>query len=199
MKKESYKKISVVGIFAIAMAFVETLIVVYLRMLYYPLGFRFPLNLYIDSWVYSIEWLREFFTIVMLVCIAILAAKKFSERFAYFLYVFAVWDIFYYIWLKIILNWPESLLTWDLLFLIPIPWLGPVLAPVICSIIMIVFALIIINFNDKGYNAEIKLKEWIVLFMGGLIILYTWLIDYAKLIFGKGFKSDFFNLLVNWL
>ena len=62
---------------------------------------------------------------------------------------------------------------------------------------MIVFALIIINFNDKGYNAEIKLKEWIVLFMGGLIILYTWLIDYAKLIFGKGFKSDFFNLLVN--
>jgi len=197
MNKESYKKIGVVGIFAIAMAFIETLIVVYLRMLYYPGGFRFPLNPYIESWVYSIEGVREFFTIVMLVCVAVLAAKKFSKRFAYFLYAFAVWDIFYYIWLKVILNWPESLLTWDLLFLIPIPWLGPVLAPVICSIIMIVFALIIINFNDKGYNTEIKLKEWVVLFIGSLIILYTWLIDYAKLIFGKSFGSDFFNLLVN--
>ncbi len=197
MKKESYKKLSVIGIFAIAMAFIETMIVVYLRMIYYASGFKFPLNPYVDAWIFNAEFAREFFTIVMFTCIAILAAKKFSERFAYLLYSFAVWDIFYYIWLKIILNWPDSLLTWDLLFLIPIPWIGPVLASVICSLVMLGFAYIIINLNDRGYNAEIVLKEWVVMIVGGLIILYTWLIDYFKLIFTKGFGSDFFNLLDN--
>ncbi|MBD3252892.1 hypothetical protein GF386_04125 [Candidatus Pacearchaeota archaeon] len=197
MKKETWKKLGVVGIFGAAMAFIETLIVVYLRMLYYPEGFKFPLNPYIEPWVYSVEWFREFFTIVMLACIAVLAARKFSERFAYFMYSFAVWDIFYYIWLKVILDWPASFLIWDLLFLIPIPWLGPVIAPLTCSVMMIVFAYIILDFADKGKNTEIHKNEWILLIIGSLILLYTWLIDYARLIISNGFLGDFFNLLTN--
>lgn len=197
MKKELYNKLITVGIFAAAMAFIESLIVVYLRLLYYPNGFIFPLNPIMDSWVYSIEIWREFFTIVMLACVAILAAKKFYVRFAYFLYAFAVWDIFYYIWLKIILDWPASFLTWDVLFLIPIPWIGPVLAPIICAVVMIVFTFIIIDFKDSGYKTKIIRREWTLLTVGAVIILYTWLIDFAKMIIGGGFLSDFFGLLKN--
>ena len=197
MKRESYITLTVVGIFAIAMAFIETLIVVYLRMLYYADGFNFPLNFNMEAWVYSVEWVREFFTIVMLVCIAMLAAKKFSVRFAYFLYSFAVWDIFYYVWLKVILDWPASLLTWDVLFLIPIPWIGPVLTPLLCTVAMIAFALIIIHFKDEGRESRILKSEWWLLIIGNVIILYTWMVDFGRMILENGFASDFLNLLVN--
>lgn len=197
MKGELYKKLVVVGVFAMAMAFVESLIVVYLRLLYYPNGFVFPLNPFMDSWVYSIEIAREFSTIVMLVCVAILAAKKFYVRFAYFLYAFAVWDIFYYVWLKVILNWPISFFEWDVLFLIPIPWVGPVLAPLICSVVMIILTFIVINFEDSGYDTKMVLREWIFLIVGVVIILYTWVIDFGLLIIRGGFVGDFFGLLNN--
>jgi hypothetical protein len=189
MKKETYKTLGVVGIYAIAMAFLESVVVVYLRKIYYPQGFNFPLKGFIEPAILNLEWAREFFTIVMLATVVILAGKKFHERFAYFLYAFAVWDIFYYIWLKIILAWPSSLLTWDILFLIPLPWIGPVLAPVLLSLTMILLSLIILHFNET-----IKLKEWMLLIIGSLIILYTFMFDYANLIIQGGFAKDFFTL-----
>src|SRR3989344_2117688 len=116
MNKETYKRLAVVTIFALAMAFLESVIVVYLRKMYYPSGFNFPLSTLMESNILTIEWVREFFIIVMLISVAFLAGKKFIDRLAYFFYAFAIWDIFYYIWLKVILSWPPSFLTWDLLF-----------------------------------------------------------------------------------
>lgn len=197
MKKENYKKIAIVTIFAIAMAFLESTVVVYLRELFYSEGFNFPLKGFIEPWVLNIEWVREFFTIVMLASIGFLAAKSFYGRFAYFLYSFAVWDIFYYIWLKVTLDWPASLFTWDLLFLIPLPWIGPVLAPVICSLSMMILGLLIINFEDKGKRVNMNYKEWAFLITGALIILYTFLYDYSNLIVGGGFAKEFFELSTN--
>jgi hypothetical protein len=101
------------------MGFLEAIVVVYLRQLYFPEGFDFPLNP-IPPKILAIEWLREITTLVMLVSIGIIAGKNFLQRFSYFLYCFAVWDIFYYVALKLLLNWPPSLLTWDLLFLFPV-------------------------------------------------------------------------------
>ncbi|MBI2631426.1 hypothetical protein HYW75_00295 [Candidatus Pacearchaeota archaeon] len=198
MKKEYYKKLTIIGIFAIAMAFLEATIVIYLRKIYYPSGFNFPLKGLIEPSILNVEWIREIFTILMLLCISLLAAKKLNERFAYFLYSFAIWDIFYYIWLKIILNWPYSLLTWDLLFLVPWPWIGPVIAPILLSITMLILSLCIVYCQDKNINIIIKIKtrEWILLILGSLIILYTFLIDYGKLIF-SGFTKDFFSLATN--
>jgi len=187
MKREDYKKLAIVGIFAIAMAFLESAIVIYLRRIYYPSGFSFPLA-HIENWVLNTEWIRELFTIVMLVSVACLAGKKIIGKFAYFLYAFAIWDIFYYIWLKVILNWPSSFLTWDLLFLIPFPWVGPVLAPVISSLTMILLALCIINLQDKNKKIEINFKEVALLILGILFILYTFLIDYLKVV-GKGMEQ----------
>src|SRR4030065_1101828 len=143
-------------IFGIAMGFLEAAVVVYLRQIYYPEGFAFPLKAMALGEL-SIEYLREISTIVMLFSIGIIAGRYFYDRFAYFLFCFGIWDIFYYVWLKILLNWPSSLLTWDILFLIPVVWAGPVLAPIICATTMIIFSGFILYYHDQGYPVRINL------------------------------------------
>jgi len=183
MKKEGMWKIAIVTLFAIAMAFLESAVVVYIREIFYDGGFSFPLKGFIEDYVLKIEWIREFFTIVMLICIALLAGKKFYERFAYFIYAFAVWDIFYYVWLKVILGWPESFLTWDVLFLIPWAWISPVLAPLIVSVTFIALAFAIFKKIEKNKNFKMRKIEWILFVIGMLLILYTFFIDYGRLLF----------------
>jgi len=181
-------KIFFLVLFSIAMGFLEASVVVYLRQLYYPDGFSFPLKIMALE-ALSIEYLREFSTLVMLFSIAIIAGRKFYERFAYFLLCFGIWDIFYYVWLKVLLNWPESFLTWDILFLIPVIWAGPVLAPVLCALTMILISASIFSFQQKGYRVKMKPFEWILLFLGTFIILITFLWEYATLIIQGSFLS----------
>lgn len=114
--------------FAVAMGFLEATVVVYLRAIYYPTGFTFPLVSMAPQLVVA-ELLREAATLVMLLAPAALLSRNRLERFAWFCWAFAVWDLFYYVFLKVLLGWPESLLTWDVLFLLPTVWVGPVLAP----------------------------------------------------------------------
>lgn len=199
MEKESCSKLAVVGIFAVAMGFLEAVIVVYLRQIYYPNGFDFPLVSSIESWVLNMEWAREFFTIVMLLCIGFLAGKKFYDRFAYFLYAFAVWDIFYYIWLKVILGWSASLLTWDLLFLIPLPWASPMLAPVIYSVDIIILAVCLIHLQDKYGKVKMLFREWALFVLGSAFILYTFLYDYSKLLIENGSISKFSEAVASYV
>ena len=197
MKKESKRILGIVTFFAIAMAFLETAVVIYLRYLFYPGGFAFPLKGFLNPAILSVEWIREFATIIMLVGISFLAAKKFYGRLAYFLYAFAIWDIFYYIFLKLVLNWPSSFFSWDLLFLIPWPWIGPVLAPVICSILFIIFAVRIINLEDDNKKVKLQIKEWTLFILGAILVLYSWLYDYGTIIFGGKFARSFFTLAEN--
>lgn len=181
------------GIFAIAMGALEAIVVVYVRQIYYPEGFDFPLT-FLSSQMIAIEWIREVATIVMLGCIGIIAGRNWLQRLACFLYCFAIWDIFYYIWLKLLINWPASFLTWDILFLIPVPWIGPVLAPVICSLTMILMAGIIINAQYRNEAFRIKSFEWSLIFLGALIILGTFIWDYSRIIIRDGFFSRFWTL-----
>src|SRR3989344_2316171 len=197
MKKETQKTLLIVTIYAIAMGFLEAAVVIYLRKLYYPNGLDFPLKGFIEPSILSIEWVREFFTIVMLITIGLLAGKKFYSKLSYFVYSFAIWDIFYYLFLKLYLNWPSSLMTWDLLFLIPWPWIGPVIAPLLCTILMIFMTFIILNFEDQGKKIKINIKEWSLIILGIILVLYTWLYDYGKLIISDGFAKDFFTLATN--
>lgn len=182
-----------IGVFAIAMGALEAIVVVYLRQLYYPMGFDFPLTMLVAKMV-TVEWLREIATIVMLVTIGMMAGRTLLQRFAWFLYSFAVWDIFYYLWLKVLLNWPSSLLTWDILFLIPVPWAGPVLAPVICSITMIGMAALILHLQRKDLHFRIKPFEWVLIILGAVIILATFMWDYTSLIIRDGLLSKFWVL-----
>ncbi len=183
---ELNKKILLVTIFAIAMGFLEAIVVVYIRELYYPEGFSFPLEL-LSPRIFAIELVREFSTMIMLLSIGFLIGRSALEKFSWFLFSFGVWDIFYYVALKLFLDWPESLLTWDILFLIPITWLGPVLAPLICSLTMIFFALTVFTRSQ----APIKIYKvfWYLIFMGAILIFSSFIIDYTILLIGEGYFS----------
>lgn len=175
-------------LFAVAFALIESAIVVYLRELYFPEGFAFPLKFFKPQ-LYFVEILREIATILVLASVAHITGTYFYDRFAYFLISFGIWDIFYYVWLKIFLNWPESLLTWDVLFLIPITWIGPVLAPVLCSILMIKLGFIILELHRRGYRVRIKTSAWFLLISGSLIIIAVFIYDYANLIIKNNLLS----------
>jgi hypothetical protein len=80
-----------------------------------------------------IEICREAATMVMLASVALLAAARAKERWACFLWTFAAWDLAYYAGLRATVGWPSSLLDFDVLFLIPAPWLSQVWFPVLVS------------------------------------------------------------------
>ena len=176
------------AVFAVAMGFLEAIVVVYLRELYYPEGFGFPLKLMSPDLV-TIEWIREIATLVMLAGVGIITGRNNLQRLWYALFAFGVWDIIYYVALKLLIGWPVSLLTWDLLFLIPVSWLGPVLAPVLNSVTMIMMALLLVAREENGFCVKVRLPDWILIFGGALIILYTYLIDYTRLIIQSGVFS----------
>lgn len=162
--------------FAVAFAFVESSVVVYLRSLYYPDGFTFPLKM-IGGHHLWVEFAREFSTIVILVAAGALAGLSRWQRFAYFLIAFGVWDIFYYVWLKVILDWPATVIDWDILFLIPIPWIGPVIAPVLISLLMIIVGCLIVRREDRGNTFRPSRTAWILSILGTALILYTFTRD----------------------
>jgi len=165
--------------FAIAMGYLETAVVVYLRELYYPEGFNFPLQAMTHD-VAVTELFREAATLIMILAVSVLVAQLWLHRFAWFLLVFSVWDISYYIFLKLLLGWPESLFTTDILFLLPSIWTGPVVAPIINSLTMILVAIVILN-NRKKSVPLIRLSQlvWGLLITGSLIVLIAYMEDFA--------------------
>ena len=184
MKTQTLKTLTWVIAFAIAMGFMETAVVVYLRELYYPSGFDFPLTI-IPNHIAITEFWREVATIIMLVGIGIIAGNNKLTRFAYFIIAFAVWDIFYYVFLYVLLQWPESLFTWDILFLVPVPWVGPVFAPCLVALQMIVFGILIIYYSDKKQNTIITSSQWLLLIVGVLVIIISFTTDYIEQLQGK--------------
>ncbi len=164
-------------IFSIAMGYLETSVVVYLRKIYYPEGFAFPLTP-ISPDIAIIEFWREAATIIMLIGIGIIAGKNTTERFAFFIYCFAIWDLFYYVFLKALLNWPESPLTWDILFLIPVPWVGPVIAPCIVSLTMILLTLILIYKQKNNAYVYLSFIDFMLFLLGSFIVILSFVWDY---------------------
>jgi len=172
-------KIITITLFGIAMAFMESAVVIYMREILYPDGFEFPLApIPVDLAV--TELIREVSTMVMLVTVAVLAARSFSTGFAWFIYTFAIWDIFYYLFLKVLIGWPESIMTWDILFLIPTTWTGPVLTPVLVSLTMILLALVILSQARKEKHTRILAREWAGLIVGSLVLILGFVFDYSQ-------------------
>lgn len=153
------KRLIILILYAIAMAYVEAMVVVYLRRLIPVSEWSFisSYNQLCDfirkAGIMWSEQTREFATIVMLVCISFLFGSNKKERIAGFLISFGIWDIFYYLFLYIWLKWPENLLAWDVLFLIPVPWISPVIVPVVISAIMIITGSCLL------FNSSIKRKK----------------------------------------
>lgn len=182
-------------LFAICMAQVEASLVVYLRSIYYPDNplAIFPLNILTHRDL-AIEFVRELATIVMILSVALLTARGFTRVFAVFVYVFGLWDIFYYLWLKIMIGWPVSWFEWDVLFLIPWPWLGPWLSPVLIAFLFVVWGgWIIYSPNEVRFT-----RSTVVLFVvGALLALISFLLPAAPLLLEgekafRGFQPDDF-------
>ncbi|MCD6378909.1 hypothetical protein J7M07_00505 [bacterium] len=193
---DSGRRFLILAGYSVAMGVFEAIVVIYLRRIYYPQGFEFPLRQF-SSKMLSIELLREFSTILMIIAVAFLSARDGLKRFAWFLYIFAVWDISYYISLKLLIGWPPSLLTWDILFLIPVTWAGPVLAPAICSITMLLITFSVIYLKDRGYSIRMAGFHWVLIISGGLVIFWSFIKDYFLIITRGGFLGDFWNLAEN--
>ncbi len=175
------KTILLLTLFSIAMGFMESAVVIYLRELYYPTGFKFPL-VPIQPAIALTEFLREAATLIMLITIGAIASKNKTQRFCFFLFCFAVWDIFYYLFLKVFLNWPESFFTPDILFLIPVPWVGPVIAPCIASFTMLALMLLVVNYHEKNIFVSISRMEWFLLTGSTLVMIGAFTQDYFSYI-----------------
>jgi hypothetical protein len=188
-----FKTLLWITVFSIAMGYLETSVVVYLRALLYPMGFSFPLSPMSASLIVT-EILREAATLLMLLGAGVMAGRTLITRFAWVMYAFAIWDIFYYVFLKALLGWPESFFTWDLLFLIPVTWTGPVLAPIINSLTMIGFALLIIQKSCRSNSIKIDLTNWLLLTVGSLVIIISYTLDYLQFVSAKIDLSKIFSI-----
>lgn len=184
MKSILIKSFTWVVLFAISMAFMESAVVVYLRELYYPGGFAFPLKP-ISPFIAKVEFFREVATVIMLLGIGIIAGKTKLQRFAWFVLAFAIWDIFYYVFLYICLGWPQSLSTWDILFLVPVPWVGPVWAPCLLSLLMIAGSVFIIVKTETNPAFKISPLYWWMLLSGAFVCIVSFMWDYLSFTYNK--------------
>lgn len=160
------------------MAFVEAAVVVYLRHILTPGDPAGSAPAAGIAGIPAIEGAREAATIVMLVAVGVLAGSDAWARFLWFAFGFAVWDIFYYVWLRVLIGWPRSLLDWDVLFLIPVPWTAPVLAPVIVSVCLVLGALGLLRLKEQGVALRFAPRLWGLAFLGGAIVLLSFMLDY---------------------
>lgn len=166
-----------VVIYAMAMAWVEAAVVFYLRSMIDRIEPYQPNPLPIIGGFASVELPREFATLVMLFAVGALAGQTWRARFGYALIAFGVWDIFYYVFLKMICGWPHTLLDWDVLFLLPMPWWGPVLAPVLISLLMILWGTFASQFEQTPAPALSIWRVWIPNLAGVALALYVFMAD----------------------
>jgi hypothetical protein len=193
-------------LFGISFGYLEAAVVVYLRAIYDPIRHRlhpgrgsnelFPLISPQELAAAGpenprrllIEIGREAATIGMLAGFGLAAGRNFNQRMAAFAVVFGLWDIFFYVFLRLMIHWPQSLFTWDILFLIPLPWVGPVIAPVIVASTMVICGLISLRFG--GLPA--RPREWMAMIIGGLIVILSFVWDFRNTMAG-GLPNPF-----NW-
>ena len=144
-------------LFGIAFGYLEASVVVYLRSLHAPLRLAaglgaqdlFPLlrlgQLPPETLsLLKIELGREAATLIMIAAVALAVARSTRTWLAAFILVFGIWDVTFYLWLRVLIGWPASVFTWDILFLLPVPWAAPVLAPSIVAATMAAFGALLL-------------------------------------------------------
>lgn len=175
-----------VFVFAFAMAYMESAVVVYLQK---ALGITpetlFPLQKSetLGS-LAAIEVGREFATLVMLVAVGCFLGRRWVDRLAWTSVAFGVWDIGYYLWLWVFIGWPQSPVTWDVLFLIPVPWAGPVWAPIAVSVALIAFGLAAAHGTGAGRTPQVGPVRGAAAVAGGLLVVASFAANGPALISG---------------
>ncbi len=173
IRRELVVRLAALTAFAVAFGYVEGAVVVYLRELAYPEGFRFPLVPFPDRVIVT-EVLREAATIVLLLGSAFACERRGYRRFAVFAFTFGIWDAAYYGTLRAVLGWPKGWLEWDVLFLIPAVWTGPVLAPILVSAALVAASLLLLSLPPDT-PSPLALHDWLVEIGAGSLILLSFL------------------------
>ena len=199
-KLSALQKLLWLTLFGVGFAMVEAAVVIYLRQLLHVEGSNITLS-GIPRGIFTVEIVREFTTLVMLISVGVLAGSRPMGRFGSFIIAFGVWDIFYYVFLSIFHGWPRSFLDWDLLFLIPVPWMAPVLAPVLVSCGLIFSGYWLLIREQQKKRIVVSLSDWIIEAVATVLILYSftnnnsvstpevfsWIIFLAGLVLGVGY------------
>jgi len=181
-----------IAFYSIAMAYLEAAVVVYLRAaIGVPTGTIFPIDLSPAAMPFGwIEVGREGATLLMIGAVAWVVGRSPLERLAWAGVVFGIWDIGYYAWLWVFSGWPPSLGTWDLLFLLPAPWAGPIWAPIAVSAALIGFGLACAGLLRAGESVRFGRRHLGVLLAGGAIVVVSFLLN-AGLLLEGGTPTDF--------
>jgi hypothetical protein len=174
----------VVVVFSMAMAWVESAVVVYLRTMIDRIEPHQLDPLPVATGLGQIELAREVATLIMLWAVGWLAGRNGRVRWAYAVLAFAVWDIAYYAFLKVMDGWPHSLLDWDVLFLLPVPWWGPVLAPLAIAALLAAGATLLIAYDQPAQPLWPGGLGWKVGLLGACVALYTFMADTLAVVAG---------------
>jgi hypothetical protein len=166
-----------VALYAVAMAWVESAVVYYLRTMIDRIEPYQPNPLPVIGYLGPVELAREAATLVMLLTVGVLAGRTWQSRLGYAAIAFGVWDIFYYVFLKLMCGWPHSLLDWDILFLLPLPWWGPVLAPVLIALLMILWGTLATRAERPGESGLSHWRAWGLNALGVALALYVFMAD----------------------
>ncbi len=189
------EKVAFLVAFAAAMGFVEAAVVVYLRALIGG-GPLFPMKI-LPPAILAVEVAREAATIIMLICVAILGVRGGVRRFGAFLLLFAVWDISYYLWLYLSIGWPAGVTDWDILFLIPLPWVGPVWSVLLLCAGMLAFSIFFLRAPEEAPFAPGR-WGWATGVAGAWTVIATYIFEWRKIGYGDrvpaGFSGIFFLL-----
>jgi hypothetical protein len=171
-----HRRLAAAAVFAFAMACVEAAVVVYLRRLHGITDLIRDRPLF-DPFVAAVEVTREAATLVMLLAFGWVAGRNAQSRLGFAFFAFGVWDIFYYVWLRAFLDWPASLLEPDVLFLIPLPWWGPVLCPALVALLMAAGGAAAVIHDDRGRRFSPRPSEWAAIAAGAVAVLYSFMAD----------------------
>jgi hypothetical protein len=166
-----------VTLFALAMAWVEAAVVFYLRTMIGRIDPHQPNPLPVVANLGTIELVREAATLLMLLTVGMLAGRTWRARLGYSAIAFGFWDIFYYVFLRAMCGRPHSLFDWDILFLLPLPWWGPVLAPVLIATLMILWGTLVNNSEPLQPPPLGEKPVWILSLTGMTIALYVFMTD----------------------
>ncbi len=188
----------VVVIYAAAMAWVEAAVVFYIRSHIDRLVPYQPEPLPLAGGFGFAEVVREFATMVMLATVGWLAGETRRTRIAFSLLAFGVWDIAYYVWLVPLTGWPRTLMDWDVLFLIPLPWWGPVWSPVSIAGLMILFGTIVCVFDSNERPLVPSVVSCVTAFVGALVAFYIFMTDSLRVVLSEGSVDALRSMLPQW-
>ena len=175
-----------IAAYAVAMAYLEAAAVAYLQgALGAQVGAIFPLRPPAEAGSYvAIEAGREAATLVMIAAVGLLAGRTPLERLAWSAVTFGAWDIAYYGWLFVFSGWPPAPTTTDLLFLLPVPWAGPVWSPVAVSVALVIVGFLAARSLREGRRLRIAGWHWIAGLAGGLLVVLSYTLDAGRLVDG---------------